>query len=84
MMVLATQTGGKAYINGNDLQTEVAKSVEDGSSYYTLAYTPTNPNWNGDQRNMTVKLRKAGLSLSYRRSYYAMTRCSGRRGRKGR
>ena len=71
MMVIAKQTGGRAFINSNAIRSAVEKSVEDGSSYYTLAYTPTNPNWDGRQRNVVVRVREPGMTLSYRRSYYA-------------
>jgi VWFA-related protein len=71
MLQIAEQTGGRAFINTNDLTDAVAKSIEAGSSYYTLYYSPSNTNWNGDFRKIQVKLQQQGLTLAYRRGYYA-------------
>ena len=35
----------------NDLSREIADAIDDGSSYYTLSYTPTDTNWDGTFRN---------------------------------
>ena len=40
MKNIAQQTGGEAFVNTNDLKRVIARSLEDGSTYYTLAYTP--------------------------------------------
>ncbi len=71
MLQMAEQTGGKAFINTNGLSQAVAKAIDAGSNYYTLAYSPTNTNWNGSFRKIQVKLQKEGYTLSYRRGYYA-------------
>ena len=42
MNTMAEDTGGKAFINTNDLEGAVSKAIEAGSNYYMLAYTPTN------------------------------------------
>ncbi len=68
---LAFETGGRPFINDNDLSKAVAKALEIGSNYYTLSYTPTNQNWNGDFRRIQVKLAQQGYTLAYRRGYYA-------------
>lgn len=71
MQQMAEDTGGEAFVNTNGLKEAVAKAVEAGSNYYTIAYTPTNQKWNGDYRNIQVELARKGLTLSYRRGYYA-------------
>jgi VWFA-related protein len=72
MQKLADETGGRAFINRNDLDRAVALAVEDGSVYYALAYRPANHNWNGRYRNIRVKVRRPGLRLRYRRGYFAV------------
>jgi len=44
---IARETGGKITFNRNDVDVDVAvvDSVNDGSSYYTLSYYPSNRNW---------------------------------------
>ena len=40
MKQVAEQTGGEAFLGTNDLKRAMQRSMEDGSTYYTLAYTP--------------------------------------------
>jgi len=71
MLELADGTGGKAAINTNDFSTAMRKALDDGANYYTIAYTPSDPNWDGKFRPIEVKLRQKGNSLSYRKGYFA-------------
>jgi VWFA-related protein len=67
---IARETGGQAFYGFNDVAQELVKATEGGEMYYTLAYAPTNLNYNGKVRNIHVALTKKGYALSYRRSYY--------------
>jgi len=67
---IARETGGQAFYGFNDVAEELVKATEGGEMYYTLAYAPTNLNYNGKVRNIHVALAKKGYALSYRRSYY--------------
>lgn len=71
MLQIADQTGGQAYINTNGLKEAVAHAVENGSSYYTIAYTPTAENFNGQYRKIQVRVENGGYQLAYRQGYYA-------------
>ncbi len=71
MMQMAEATGGKAFVNTNGLKEAVQKAIDAGSNYYTIAYTPTNRDWNGDYRKIQVKLDRPGVSLAYRHGYFA-------------
>jgi len=72
MDVLAQQTGGRAVYESNGLQKAMADALSDGSNFYTLAYVPTNTNYNGAQRNVRIRLTNGDkVKLFYRRSYYA-------------
>ncbi len=68
---VAEQTGGRAFYNTNGLNTAMAKAIEEGSHYYTLAYSPTNSKTDGKYRNIEIKLSNRDYKLSYRRGYYA-------------
>lgn len=68
---LADQTGGRAVHDSNGLQEAMANALDDGSNYYTLAYVPTNTNYNGAERKILVRLANGKADLYYRRSYYA-------------
>jgi VWFA-related protein len=71
MEQMARATGGKAFENANDLKAAIEKAIEAGSNYYTVAYSPTNHDWNGSYRKIQVKVDRPGVALAYRRGYYA-------------
>ena len=75
MDVLAKETGGRAVYDDNGLKEAMADAVSDGANFYTLAYTPTNNNFNGRLRHIEVRLKPGQMSqkpqLFYRRTYYA-------------
>jgi VWFA-related protein len=67
---IAEQTGGEAFFNTNDLKLAMSQSIERGSTYYTLAYTPTNTDWDSKYRRIEIKLPHS-LKADYRRGYFA-------------
>lgn len=72
MTDIARETGGRAFYGTNDLKDAMSRSVQQGASYYTLAYTPTNHDWKGKYRKIEVKAAAPGAELTYRRGYYAV------------
>lgn len=70
---LANDTGGKASYNTNGIADAVAKAVDSGANYYTLAYSPTDRRQDGAYRAIHVDVSGTApnLTLSYRRGYYA-------------
>jgi VWFA-related protein len=71
MQEVADLTGGRAFLNQNDIADAVALSVADASSYYTLAYYPTNKLWHGKFRKINVRVARKGVRLRYRNGYFA-------------
>jgi VWFA-related protein len=71
MKNIAEQTGGEAFINTNDLKRVIARSLEDGSTYYTLAYTPPKDDQGGFHR-VQVQVPNKNWKLAYRRGYYSI------------
>ncbi|HEX4605910.1 MAG TPA: VWA domain-containing protein [Candidatus Angelobacter sp.] len=72
MQEMADRTGGKAFYNTNAIDGAIRQSIDDGSTYYTLAYYPENKNWNGKFRKIQVKVNQHGVKLHYRMGYYAV------------
>lgn len=72
MRDMAERTGGKAFYNRNDLDGAVRSGIEEGSTYYTLAYYPANKDWNGRFRMIKVKVAREGVKLSHRMGYFAV------------
>ncbi len=69
---VAKTTGGHAFHSNNGLKDLLTAVVEDGANYYTLSYSPSNRNYNGNLRTIKVELAERGYQLAYRRSYYGI------------
>ncbi|GGA58772.1 hypothetical protein GCM10011507_07700 [Edaphobacter acidisoli] len=72
MAQMAESTGGHAFYNTNGLSQAVSKAIESGSNYYTIAYSPSNMKWDGSFRKIEIRVNRPGLTLAYRRGYYAV------------
>jgi VWFA-related protein len=72
MEQIASDTGGKAYFNTNDLKTAVKRAFDDGSHYYTIVYTPTNNKLDGSYRHINVQVTANGkFKTAFRHGYNA-------------
>jgi VWFA-related protein len=70
---IANATGGHAYYSNNAVSTLMEKAIENGESYYTISYSPTNMNFDGSERKIEITLvKKSPYILSYRKLYYAI------------
>jgi VWFA-related protein len=72
MLEIAEATGGHAFMNTNGLTAASVQAVTEGSSYYTLVYAPSNPDFDGGLRSIHVTVDKPGCKLAYRSAYYAV------------
>jgi VWFA-related protein len=73
IQTLATQTGGHAFFGRNDVDREIATSLTDGNTYYTLAYSPANKDFHGEFRKIRISvIGRPDLSVQTRDGYYAM------------
>jgi len=71
LVTLASDTGGRAFLDSNDFS-QVFKGVQqDTSTYYLLGYHSTNPARDGRYRRITVKVNASGVKIDYRKGYYA-------------
>jgi len=71
LVTLASDTGGRAFLDSNDF-TQVFRGVQqDTSTYYLLGYRSTNLARDGRYRRIAVKLNMAGVKIDSRRGYYA-------------
>ncbi len=69
---MAELTGGRAYVNHNDLEAAIADGMRTGANYYSLSYHPANQNWNGKFRKIMVKPTRSDVKVLYRSGYYAV------------
>ena len=72
MREMARETGGKAYINQNEVRQGVALALADYPAAYTLGYYPEDKKWDGKYRSIKVKTERDGIELRYRRGYFAI------------
>jgi VWFA-related protein len=72
MKQVAGDTGGKVFINQNDLDHSVAMSVQDGASYYLLGYSPEGKA-DGKYHKIEVKVNRPGATVRARHGYYAVS-----------
>jgi len=77
MDLIADDTGGAAIYNTNGIDAAVARVLDHGSRYYTLAYTPTNAAADGRYRKVSVEVAQPKSAarvakLAYRRGYFAL------------
>ncbi len=67
---IATETGGKAYMQTNGLREAVADAVETGSTYYTLGFAPAS--LDGNFHKLKIRLDNSSGKLAYRSAYFAV------------
>jgi len=70
LTTLAGDTGGKAFLDTNDLSGVFTAVQRDTSAYYVLGYRSTNPNMDGKYRRVRVVVNRPDVKLEYRSGYY--------------
>lgn len=71
MTVLSSDTGGRAFFNTNDISFSIERAVEGSSTSYLLSYYPSHNRWDGQFREISVKVAQSGVKLRYRGGYFA-------------
>jgi VWFA-related protein len=71
LTTLAGDTGGKAFLDTNDLGQVFDRVQRDTSVYYVVGYKSSNPLRDGHFRRIEVKINRPGLKLEFRKGYYA-------------
>lgn len=80
LIKVAEETGGRFFVNTNDLDRAIVDSVQNGSSYYVVGYYPSRKQWDAKFRTIKVKVAGNGLTVRHRRGYYATDPENWRRG----
>ncbi len=74
MEEIAGRTGGRAFINNNDIENAVRTAVEDSSDTYTLGFYPQNDKFDNSFHTIKVKLPELShVELRYRKGYMDQT-----------
>jgi len=73
MVNMSSRTGGKTFYNRNDIDVGVRTSIDDGSTYYSLSYYPTDRSVDSKFRRIQVKVSRPDVKLQYRQGYFALS-----------
>ncbi len=72
LYALAADTGGKAFLDYNDLSVGIVQAQKAITSYYIIGYYSTNTANDGKFRRIEISLREyPSAKLDYRRGYFA-------------
>jgi VWFA-related protein len=69
---LADETGGFDIKDTNNLKSGLARIDEDLRFHYVLSYVPKKADYDGQFRQISLKLDKPGLDIITRKGYYAL------------
>jgi VWFA-related protein len=72
MQKMADDTGGRAFVNTNDLTGAIRKAVEDSAITYTLGFYIGIDSLDGQFHELKVEVRRSGLSIRYPKGYFAL------------
>jgi VWFA-related protein len=70
MRELASRTGGRAYINTNDLNKAIRDAIQDTRVTYTLGFYPSGEKFDGKFHELKVKVERPGANIRYRKGYF--------------
>lgn len=69
---LADQTGGVLVSNTNTPGTRLRQVDEDLHAYYLVSYSPSNQNFDGRFRRISLKVNRSGVDVQARKGYFAV------------
>jgi VWFA-related protein len=73
MNTLASETGGRAFYNTNDITGAIRTAINDARITYELGYYPEAGNWDGRFHAIKVKVSRPGAHVRARQGYFAVT-----------
>jgi len=72
MLELAERTGGRAFMNGNDITGAIRQAMDDTRVNYVLSYAPTHNEWDGRLCTVKIVLKRKNVEARYRKGYFAL------------
>ncbi len=70
---LARETGGKAFVNSNEVASDLKESLDIQKGYYLLAYEPDTDTFdpkNDRYNKFDIKVKRSGADVSYRTGFF--------------
>ncbi|MGC1618006.1 MAG: VWA domain-containing protein [Candidatus Acidiferrum sp.] len=72
MQKMAEETGGRAFVNTNDLTGAIRDAVEDSAVTYSLGFYIHSDSLDGKFHELKVKVKRSGLDVRYPKGYFAL------------
>jgi len=72
MRELASDTGGRAFYNTNDVQAAIRKAIDDGAVTYTLGFYSDTEKLDGSFHELKVGVDRKGVDVRHRKGYFAV------------
>ena len=69
---VSEDTGGRAFLNTNDIQGAVQRAADDARMTYVLGYYPTTAIWDGRFHRVDVKVNRPNVQVRHRKGYFAV------------
>ena len=70
---LASETGGQAIVNTNDLSRGLSRVIRDASHHYLIGYAPTRELNDGKFHKLAVRVKRRGAKTVARKGYWSPT-----------
>jgi VWFA-related protein len=71
MHYIADLTGGRAFMNRNDIDGAIREAIDDSSVTYTLGYYASEENWDNKFHKIKVKVDRSGVTVRTKKGYLA-------------
>jgi hypothetical protein len=71
MQLLASRTGGRAYLFTNDLKGAIRRAIDDARVTYVIGYHPTHNAWDGKFHELNVTVKRSNVDVRHRMGYFA-------------
>ena len=68
LTLLASETGGRAILDANDVTADLHRMQRDLESYYSVGYSPSHSG-DGKEHRIEVRVKRPGLQVRHRKSY---------------
>ena len=68
LTLLASETGGRAILDANDVTADLHQMQRDLESYYSVGYSPSHSG-DGREHRIEVRVKRPGLQVRHRKSY---------------
>jgi len=72
LIQLAAETGGTFIGNTNNLEEKLKQVDQELNTYYLISYTPTNQQYDGKFRSISIKVKRSGVETISRKGYYSV------------